>query len=128
MIRSNGAEFLCRLNAPAACTRWLQQTPPAYQPPDSVYIVEVEGCEVPTNRCGYVRFRPEAEFQTACPHARKLSFGLTFDISGGTKGAKRLQARPLDGGVRSHSKTTDDATTACSWRAVSKPVVPELMI
>ena len=28
---------------------------------------------------------------------------LTFDMSGGAKGAKRPLGRPLDGGVRSHS-------------------------
>ena len=28
--------------------------------------------------------------------------GLTFDMSGGPRGAKRPLARPLDGGVRPH--------------------------
>ena len=30
------------------------------------------------------------------------SWGLTFDMSGGAKGAKRPLGRPLDGGVRTH--------------------------
>ena len=32
--------------------------------------------------------------------ARRVSWGLTFDMSGGAKGAKRPLGRPLDGGVR----------------------------
>src|SRR5664280_1439091 len=31
---------------------------------------------------------------------RRMSGGLTFDMSGGPKGAKRPLERPLDGGVR----------------------------
>ena len=34
-----------------------------------------------------------------------LSWGLTFDMSGGAKGAKRPLGRPLDGGVRRHVAT-----------------------
>ena len=35
-------------------------------------------------------------------NARALR-GLTFDMSGGAKGAKRPLERPLDGGVRPHA-------------------------
>ncbi len=31
-----------------------------------------------------------------------MLWGLTFDMSGGAKGAKRPLGRPLDGGVRPH--------------------------
>ena len=37
-------------------------------------------------------------------------WGLTFDMSGGTKGAKRPLGRPLDGGVSRHLQ----AQCACS--------------
>ena len=34
---------------------------------------------------------------------KQLGWGLTFDMSGGAKGAKRPLGRPLDGGVRTHA-------------------------
>jgi hypothetical protein len=43
------------------------------------------------------------------------SEGLTFDMSGGAKGAKRPLRRPLDGGVRPHV-TPRDAALAIHWR------------
>ena len=39
----------------------------------------------------------------------RLSRGLTFDMSGGAKGAKRPLGRPLDGGVRRHVACTTSA-------------------
>src|SRR5580765_2579421 len=38
---------------------------------------------------------------------------LTFDMSGGPKGAKRPLGRPLDGGVRRHDRTHDVAGYYC---------------
>jgi hypothetical protein len=41
--------------------------------------------------------RLAAEWRSCC-----VQWGLTFDMSGGPKGAKRPLGRPLDGGVRFH--------------------------
>ena len=38
-------------------------------------------------------------------------WGLTFDMSGGAKGAKRPLGRPLDGGVRPHVRTATQRLT-----------------
>jgi len=38
--------------------------------------------------------------------------GLTFDMSGGAKGAKRPLTRPLDGGVRPHRSLSVDGYVA----------------
>ena len=35
----------------------------------------------------------------------KLMWDLTFDMSGGAKRAQRALGRPLDGGVRAHSRS-----------------------
>src|SRR5450755_3615610 len=45
-----------------------------------------------------------------------LLLGLTFDMSGGPKGAKRPLERPLDGGVRPHCSQSERR-----WREVRSP-------
>ena len=41
-------------------------------------------------------------------NARRFTWDLTFDMSGGAKGAKRPLGRPLDGGVRHHGGNLRD--------------------
>ena len=53
--------------------------------------------------CGEESRRTASNDRARRPHcelAMQRSWGLTFDMSGGPKGAKRPLGRPLDGGVR----------------------------
>ena len=56
----------------------------------------------PSSACRHRRaLQPEAGGRQRSGEATAL-WGLTFDMSGGPKGAKRPLERPLDGGVRPH--------------------------
>ena len=46
---------------------------------------------------------------------------LTFDMSGGAKGAKRPLGRPLDGGVRRHVRSFDGLDDASGLRKDDLP-------
>ena len=64
-----------------------------------------------------VSSEPKAnDFSSLCMSARRL-WGLTFDMSGGAKGAKRPLGRPLDGMVRRHHVFS----TLCSMRLTTHP-------
>ena len=56
------------------------------------------------------------EPETTDPLHRDSTRRLTFDMSGGAKGAQRLLGRPLDGGVRPH-----DAPTQGTHQEANKP-------
>ena len=54
-------------------------------------------------------------------YAARSTWGLTFDMSGGPRGAKRPLARPLDGVVRRHAS---EARTAPEFTCLRLPRSP----
>src|SRR2546422_6887222 len=54
------------------------------------------------------------QFQGRFARSRRFLWGLTFDMSGGTKWAKPALGRPLDGGVSAHAPPTMTSAERCA--------------